>query len=139
MTFRDRMRVNPSQAEIDVFTELQRRGLHKHLVSLGTVVLIMKATEERRVIIANKNQVTKPLVSLAEMFTIPDFPFLRHHRLLVYLDGPVHERRGVKNRDDRIDKQLTKFGFQSERFSYTPPLSNTRKMEICNRLAELLQ
>jgi hypothetical protein len=138
MTFKDRMQVAYPHAEEDLFVEFQRRGLTRYLVSLGTTILIMKVGSQRKVIIANKESVTTQLISKAELFTVPDFSFLRNNRLIVYLDGPVHKRRGVHNRDDHIDEELSRFGFQIERFSYTPPLSQTRKTEICNRIQELL-
>lgn len=55
----------------------------------------------------------------------------------IYLDGPPHLRRGVKNRDDQIDALLKELDFEPVRFSYSPPLSNKRRAEICDAIEEL--
>jgi len=56
--------------------------------------------------------------------------------LPVYLDGGVHNRRGVKNRDDRINRALRQLGFKPLRLGCSGHLSKRRLMEIVDRIEE---
>lgn len=129
MSFRDRMRVGTSVAEVKTLIELQRMGLIERMHPLGTTILFYDG--EAR--FYNREDVTVTLLSRAEGFTIPDFPFLTD-LLPFYLDGPVHKRSRIADRDARIDRQLRNAGLYPTRFNYTSPLSKRRLEQICNAI-----
>ena len=131
MTFRDKMKVAVSSAEVRVRSELQRRNLHHGLM---TGQVIMLDTGE---IIQRENLLKQQATEKRRQFTVPDLLWATK-KLPVYLDGPVHKRRGVRNRDNRITTKLTEHGFHVTRFSYAPPLSTKRLKEITDTIGELL-
>src|SRR3972149_7660330 len=98
MTFRERMRVNPSAAEEKVAVALQDRGVKGWF-------------KDQEVILES---------------TVPDFWFPTKG-VAVYLDGEqVHSSEHAQNRDDRITWLLERKGIKVLRFRYRPPLSRKR-------------
>lgn len=146
MTFRDRMRVSPSKAEQTLLIELQKRGLAKKLYPLGSVIVFVEGYK-----IVELERFTKTMLKEANelreiadqantpVFTQPDFIFQHNPPLPVYLDGPVHKRKGVQNRDSKINEQLCQCGIPPLRFPYSPPLSGRRLMQIVNKIEEQLK
>lgn len=139
------MQVSPSKAEFEVRIEVKRRGLHKKwpLWNMGTVVIFDHYKGKPFLRIAARERVTKK--SLVDAygdrlpFTIPDLLFMtKNSDVPVYLDGPPHERGGVRARDERINKLWAERGRISLRFSYTPPLSQERKKEIVDTIEKEL-
>ena len=111
MTFRERMRVNPSAAEEKVAVALQDRGV-KSWFKDSELVLTS---------------------------TVPDFWFPTQG-VAVYLDGEaVHSGAKAIERDDRISDVLTKRGLKVLRFRYRPPLSKRRLDEIVEAIGEALK
>lgn len=145
MSFRERMQVSPSKAEIDVRIEIKRRGLDKKtpLWAMGTVVIFDHYKGKPYIRIAAHERVTKK--SLLDAygdrfpFTIPDLLFMtKNSDVPVYLDGPPHERTGVQARDERINREWAERGKIPLRFSYSPPLTQKRKKEIVDEIEEAL-
>lgn len=146
MSFRERMRVSPSKADLDVRIEVKRR---KHwgptnLCPMGRVVIFAHHKGKPYYRIVPRERVTKKSLTDAYgdrlPFTIPDLLFMTRQRdLPVYLDGPPHERSGVQARDERINKLWAERGVIPLRFSYKPPLSKERKMEIVDVIEKELQ
>lgn len=52
-----------------------------------------------------------------EANTVPDFVY-EHHRLAVYVDGPVHDTAGVAGRDEAAEERLLVCGWTTVRFRY---------------------
>lgn len=134
--WRDRLRQNPSNAEVTVRIELQKRHLLHLLKPEGTVILFRK----KGIKILSKEQVTKKIVEAAQGFTVPDFLACTRNGVYPwYLDGPPHERNGVKNRDERINRTLRFYGVEPERISYTPPLPDYKLHQICDHIQKVLE
>lgn len=114
MSFRERMRVSPSNAEIAVRLACQARGLHP---------------------------VTDYEICL--LWTYPDLTFFDSRtdtELPVYLDGlPVHNKVNVTVRDLQINELLMKLKIPPLRIRYKPPLSKKRCNAIVNIIEETLQ
>jgi len=109
MSFRDRMRVDPSNAEIQVSAELQRQkmyGLERDWV------LVL---EDDQVTPKRKEQV---LIKDLEghMFTLPDW-FSKDMKA-IYLDGPVHLKPRREAHDAFINMWLTERGCDVLRIPY---------------------
>lgn len=115
MAFRERMKVEHSMAEIILRIEMQKRRLHKRMSPINTVVFL----DVRKIQIAAEERVTKSMIkkTFKVQFTKPDLLFPKE-KFPVYLDGPPHLRRGVKNRDDAIDHALLKLGFAPFRIGH---------------------
>jgi len=129
--WKEHMKVGVSSAEVLVRSELQRRNLHHGLM---TGQVIMLDTGE---IIPRENLLKQQNSEKRREFTVPDLLWATK-KLPVYLDGPVHKRRGVRNRDNRITTKLTEHGFNVTRFCYAPPLSKKRLKEITDKIGVLL-
>lgn len=129
MSFRERMQTANPKAELDVLIELQKRHLLDDMMPLGTTIIFY----EDGCLIRTKENVTRKMLQTAVGFTVPDFPFL-WHKIPVYLDGPVHKRRGVLKRDWKINNLLDASSFKTLRFDYKPPLSKLRLTEIVNTI-----
>lgn len=57
----------------------------------------------------------------------------------VFLDGePIHGKDRQSERDELITKALEKRGIRVDRFSYRPPLTKRRKIEIVDQIEETL-
>lgn len=128
--FRARMRVSPSQAEIDVRIELQ----HRHLHPFTDKVVIFGDT----LTVTSKYLVTEKMLQdddKRRRFTIPDFLFL-NPILPVYIDGAPHMRQGVMKRDEEINELWIEHKIQPLRFSYQGKLSIIRRLDICNVIEE---
>lgn len=132
MAFRARMRVKNPAGEDKVLIELQRRGLIEKMNQRGTIILFYDATPEKARIV-QKEKFTREMAAECDALTIPDFPFL-HYGFAGYLDGPPHKRRGVKNRDDEINRRLDAAGIKPLRFPYKPPLSDKLCREIVDEM-----
>jgi len=107
MTFRERMKVPVSKAEVAVHIELTRRNLHpeaQHPICLYSC--------------------------------IPDF-FFHEQKLCVFIDGPPHAKPRRIDRDNGVDELLRKRGFKVARFPYEGKLSKTRLNEICCVIQEM--
>lgn len=120
------MRVETSNAEVKVLIRLQQMELIQRMHALGTTIVFVDGQAQ----FYDREDVTVTLLSRAQGFTIPDFPFLKD-KLPTYLDGPVHKRSRIADRDDRINKMLRAAGLDPLRFAYNPPLSNKRLEQIC--------
>lgn len=133
------LKVAMPKAEVLVRIELQKRGLAKYLLPLNSVIIfhveavrIYSDTEVTRTMIQKVKE--KERVRVA--FTKPDLFWdmgADVKQWPVYLDGPVHKRRGVKNRDDAIDTELREMGFEPTRYPYTAA-SKKWIQEICDEM-----
>lgn len=140
--YKQRMKVSPSNADMQLRITLQNHNLTDYLTPLGTVILL---TDPPMIVLAE--DFTKDMADSGP-FTVPDALFVRDVQarqiLPVFLDGEkIHSRKGVKNRDDNIDKQLRNVGVEPLRFSYKGALGRRRLSEIVTvikkRLLEALQ
>ena len=111
MSWRNRLKVSPSKAEIDVLLGLEERGLTRGMFRDVEICLEI---------------------------TIPDFHW-PDKGLPVYLDGPVHERERQRLRDELIDDKLRRRGLRPLRIPYRPPLSERRLSEVLNQIKEALE
>ena len=110
MSFRERLRQNPSNAEMTLIVALQNRGVKGWF-------------KDQEVILES---------------TVPDFWFPTKG-VAVYLDGEqVHSSEHAQNRDDRITRLLERKGIKVLRFRYRPPLSRKRLNEIIVQIEEAL-
>lgn len=132
-----RMQVSVSNAEMLLDIELVNRELDDYcfrgyLIFLDNGEIMAKEkvkTEEVR---------RRPWTLPDKLFILPYMNESTHRPLPVYLDGSVHRRRGVKNRDDKIDNALHKLGFKPLRFSYGEHLSGKYLKEICDTIEDEL-
>jgi len=111
MTYKNRMKVAVSNAEIDIQIELTRRGLDKTMWMQKEICLYSCR---------------------------PDFYF-DNLRLCVFIDGFPHTRKGALERDSRIDDLLRKRKFKVARFSYKGKLSQERLKEIVDEIERLMK
>jgi len=109
MSFRDKMKVPISRAEVDIHVELTRRHLYP------------------------ESQYKICLSSCT-----PDF-FFHNQKLCVFIDGAPHEKAKRIDRDNGVDDVLRRRGFKVARFPYRGKLSKTRLNEICNEIQELVK
>jgi len=130
--FRERMQTNFPKAELQFDIELQHRRLLRHCLSKGTTIIFYR---NGHYMVVPKEEVTRTMLRECEGFTVPDRII---NGIPVYLDGEPHLKRGVKNRDDRIDKLLESCGLMAHRFPYRGRLSKHRLMEICNQIERRL-
>jgi len=110
VSWKQRLRVNPSNAEIDILIGLEERGLTKGMFRDMEICL------EK---------------------TIPDY-FWPSRGLAVYLDGPVHLKERQRLKDERIDERLRKLGLRVLRISYRSPLSKHLREKILDEIEEAL-
>lgn len=137
------MKISPSKAEIDVRIEVQRRGLHKKMLPLETVVIFDSHNGKPYIHIAAHDRLTKIMLQRGSErlpFTVPDLLFGRgvDQIVPVYLDGQPHEKAGVMNRDEKINRLWAERGIVPLRFPYKAPLNHVRKMEIVDNIQEAL-
>jgi len=119
MSFRDWMKVSVSNAEIQLFVELQRRGLTRHLETQKGFSFIREVD--------------------GVLGTIIDFFWNHPYNYAVYLDGPHHKKYAHERRDDLITEALERRGIRVDRFDYTPPLRKRRLKEIADQIEETLK
>jgi len=111
LSFREKMRVSPSHAEVDVLLGLEERRLTEGMFRDTEIVLEA---------------------------TVPDY-YWPAKGLCVYLDGPPHESEHQRLKDELIDEKLRKMGLKVLRFSYEPSLSKHRRQEILDQIEEALE
>ena len=111
ITFRERLKQNPSNAEMTLTVALQERGL-AHGMFRDVEICLEKTT--------------------------PDL-FWPTKGVAVYLDGEqVHSSERAQLRDDKITDMLTNRGIKVLRFRYRPPLSRKRLNEIIVQIEEAI-
>ena len=115
MSWRNRLRVSPSKAEIDVLLGLEDRGLTRGMFRNVEICL----------------QKTTPDYLWKEGFVRKGLP--------VYLDGPPHEKERQRLKDELIDEMLCKMGLHPLRIPYKSPLSDRRLNEILDLIEETLR
>jgi len=118
VTWRERMKVGISTAEDQLHAGLVRLKLTKGLFRNRSIPL-------------------KPTVNGQKRQTHPDFCW-PYKSFAFYLDGPPHETRGGRFRDESITTELEAEGWTVLRAKYRPPLSNKRRVEIEALLMEAL-
>lgn len=150
MTFLETIKISPSKGELKFIIECHRRGLHKHMYPLDSVIILVSAEVTAGTILTQNAFTVDLLEKLKEkapadqpVFTVPDSIFKRqaHLPLPVYLDGPVHKRRGIQNRDAKINETLCKLGFEPQRFDFKPTrdgMSDQRCLQIVDAIEGLL-
>jgi len=120
MSWRDQMRVSVSKAEIELFKELQRRGLTRGMTTQVPFEFIW--------------QVEGVHGTILDYYWHPPFNYA------VFLDGePVHMKLRRTIKDEKITEALMKRGVHVDRFRYKPPLSKRRLKEIADRIEETLE
>lgn len=134
--FRERMKVGISKAEDQLDIELQNRHLLQYCLSKGTTIIFHG---KGKYTITPAEKLTREMVANSKGFTIPDRILQKDSKTEpMYLDGEVHEKRGVKNRDERIDSLLESCGLEPHRFAYKGRLSKRRLKEICDKIEEVV-
>lgn len=135
MAFTERMKVEHSLAQIILRIEMQKRGLHKRMAPLNSVIIF----NAHPIQIAREERVTKDMIKKRYIlqFTKPDLLFAAE-RFPFYLDGPPHRRRGVKNRDDTIDQELLSMGFAPLRFAHNGGKPSTRELNTWADAIEMI-
>ena len=138
------MQVSPSKAEIDVRIEVQKRGLHRKMLPMETVVIFDSHNGKPYIHIVAHDRLTKIMLQRGGTrlpFTVPDLLFGKGIDPIVpvYLDGQPHEKAGVMNRDQKINQLWAERGIVPLRFPYKAPLSDVRKMEIVDVIEKELQ
>jgi len=130
MSWRDKMRVDPSNAEIQVTEELQRQGiteLERDWVLIIASLEIVPMRKERATI-----QYLEGL-----RFTLPDW-FSKRMKA-VYLDGPMHKKGKTVERDYWINTWLRERACDVLRIPYNGRrLSHERLKEVVAEIREFL-
>ena len=108
MSFRARMQVPVSKAEVDIQVELVRRHLHP---SIQFDICLFSCR--------------------------PDFYFPQQ-KLCIFIDGPPHARPKRIDKDNGVDELLRKRGFKVARFPYKGKLSKTRLNQIADEIQEMV-
>ena len=109
MSYKERMSPAVSNAELSLFQALSARGLTGGMTTQQTIIL---------------------------QATIPDFTW-NLKRKCVYLDGEqVHRKR--LERDEEVQGQLEKRGWQVLRVTYTAPLSREALVKVADEVAAFL-
>jgi len=111
MSFRDRMHVKVSKAEVDLRIALQEHGLSQGMFTDLQIDIVS---------------------------TKPDY-YWPTQGVAVYLDGPVHNSPTAEARDERITETLRKRGLKVLRFSYIPPISRKQIDWIVSQIKEALK
>jgi len=119
VTWKDRMRVSVSSAEIEILKELQRRGLTRLLETQKPFDFIWQVEGVHG--------------------TIIDFHWSHPFNYAVFLDGPVHLKYSHERRDELIDRALEHRGIKVDRFEYKPPITKKRLREIVDQIEETLR
>jgi len=119
VTWKDRMRVSVSNAEIELLKELQRRDLTRHLETQKPFEFIWQVEGVHG--------------------TTIDFYWNHPFNYAVFLDGPVHMKYLHERRDLLIDRALMRRGITVDRFSYKPPITKKRLKEIADQIEETLR
>lgn len=135
MSFRERMAVGTSQAEDFVHAELQNRG-DGHRIERNKIMVLFEDGTYAVVDSLTEKQIQR-LRELNIPYTAPDL--LIDYEKPVYLDGPPHKKRGVKNRDDKIDAALRKCGITPHRYSFKSSQQRRRLLEICDEIEKILE
>ena len=109
MSYKDQMHPSVSNAELEVFKELSKRGLTKGMITQKPIILKM---------------------------TIPDFTW-EEKRVAVYLDGTqAHAKRQEK--DEEITNLLENKGWTVLRIPYFAPLTQKRLIEILAEIQAII-
>ena len=120
MSWRQRLQQSPSNAEMAVMLELQKRQLLTHMRSQHAFIFDLK----------------EDLVA----GTFIDFYWTEPHNYAVFIDGiQVHNKVRQSMRDECVQKALERRGVKVDRFVYTPPLRKWRLREICDRIENVLR
>jgi len=118
------------KAEELVHAELQRRGLHKTMEPLDSVILLdsgkVVLRESLFTGVLNRLRTSS---GLPHQITVPDFLWLQEKNpklkptigLPAFLDGVVHKTDGNRRRDEWISNRLTQLHFHILRFPYNSP------------------
>ena len=107
-----------SNAEIAVFKELSARKLTEGMVTQHAFTLVWSEDGVHG--------------------TITDF-YWHRYEYVVYLDGvQVHVKPNQSSKDVLVTKALIKRGKTVDRYTYKAPLTETRKVEICDLIQEKL-
>lgn len=137
MSFRDRMQTNFPRAEEQLDIELQRRKLLRYCHSKGTTIVFHG---NGKYIIVPKERLTRDMIAKCLGFTIPDRIISTNYTIApIYLDGEVHLKHGVKNRDDQIDEMLESCGLTAHRFPYRGKLSQQKLKQIVDEIEGLMK
>ena len=120
MTWKDRMRVSVSGAEIEILKELQRRGLTRLLETQKPFDFIWQIEGVHG--------------------CICDFFYNHPFNYAIFIDGErVHSGRIREERDELIVKALERRGIHVDRFRYKTPISKRRIKEIADKIEETLR
>ena len=109
MSFRDKMKVAVSNAEVEILKELSRRSIYP-----------------------------ESQMSICLYQCKPDFYF-GSTKLCVFIDGPPHQKPRRIDRDNGVDELLRKRGFKVARFGYKGKLSKQRLHQIVDEIEGLLR
>lgn len=139
MSWRERMQVDPSNAEIQVTEELQRQGIIE--LERDWVLII----RENEVVPMRKEQVKIEGLEGCK-FTLPDWFYkpvtciFSKRMKAVYLDGPHHKKGKTARRDFWIDKGLQEGDVDVLRLPYNGRrLSRVRLCEVVDEIKEFLK
>jgi very-short-patch-repair endonuclease len=118
MSWRERLNVHISNAEMQIFQELQRRHLCTYLT-----------TQQPWAFNLQEDMVAGTFI---------DFYWHIPHQLAAFIDGLHHLKQRQEQKDAAIDRALRKRGVTVERFPYHPPLRTLRRIAICDRIEHQL-
>lgn len=131
MSYKERMRVTVSNAEIDIFYELRRRKLTRGLTRQHPFVFDLKTD----------------IVAGTTIDFYWGFPEIRPH-YAAFIDGcavgktgvpKLHLRGRQERRDELVKAALERRGIKVDRFQYTPPLRKWCLKEICDSIEAVLK
>lgn len=121
MNFRDRMRVSVSNAEMEIFFELQKQKLTNHL-----------ETQKPFKFIYLEDGVHGTIIDFYWHILLGYAAFIDYMKL--------HNKLRQAKKDILIDKALKRRKVAVDRFQYqTIPLSKKRKIEIVGQIKEALE
>lgn len=118
--WRQRLETSPSNAEMAIALELQKRHLTTHMFTQYPFIFNLK----------------EDLVA----GTFADFYWSHPHDYAVFIDGKhIHLKDRQSRRDRAVDKALRRRGVRVDRFCYKCPLRKARLKEIVDRVESVLR
>lgn len=131
MSWRDKLRVDPSNAEIQVTAELQHQQIYE--LERDWVLII----DDLEVVPMRKEKVTIHDLE-GRRFTLPDW-FSKRMKA-VYLDGPHHLKGKTTDRDYWINIWLKERGCEVLRIPYNGRILSQDKLgEVVTEIKEFLK
>lgn len=132
-----RMQTNTPKLEIMVDIELQKRGLLNRFDAKGSALVF---TRKDGLHLMLREQTPRELIAELRakdaFMCVPDRS-CSEKRTAFFFDGPPHQTKGERLRDEQVDEWLNQLGWKAVRFPYKAP-SRKLVVEICEKIEGML-